>query len=499
MSERVNEPMAGTMGDAVFSLSLDAVVVMDAAGLVVGWNPAANALFGWTAEEATGRAVADVIVPVQYRESHNAGLKKFRDTGQGPVLGQVLDFLTGLRRDGSEFPLEIRISHAGGSGSGARFVAFLRDISARKWAERNQQTRYAVTRAIASRAPWEDLVALVLQSTGEQLGFDRAEAWLVDEGTGTMHLDAAWARDTETTSRLAAESRSGEVRIGDGLLGRSVSERMGLRGDLKKEGEKRAAAARADGLRSMLAVPIEGGDTALGAVGVYRRGEAEAADAVALELLSEVAVQLGQHLERSRFEDALRTAQRKLQVDLQSQASSDPLTGLMNRLAFDDAVAVAVSQGRRQADQFALLMLDLDDFKTVNDTLGHHTGDGLLRETARRLTTIVRSSDRVARLGGDEFAILTGPGMTVEAARALAMKINDAFADPCVVGDTHVKVGASVGVAVFPAHGTDADELVRNADAAMYLAKRTSRGHAMYREGLPAGRGASSPVVTGEF
>jgi len=487
---------AGDLGDTVFQLSLDAVIVMNGRGRVAGWNPAAHALFGWSAEEAMGKAVGELIVPEQYRASHDGGIKRFRDTGQGPVLGQVLDFLTAIRRDGTEFPLEIRISHAGGSGEDARFVAFLRDISARKWAERNQQTRYSVTRAIAGRASWPDIVDLVLKSTGEQLDFHLAEVWLIDELTGTLRFEAHWAQDRDVSAAFVEASRRSELAIGEGLLGRAVAQRMGQQGDLDSDPETRRAAARATGIRSALAAPIEGGDTTLGALALYRIGPAQASDAVAIEVLAEIATQLGQHLERVRFEADLRSAQQKLQADLQNQALTDPLTGLMNRGAFDDAVNVAVGHGRRQADQFALLMLDLDNFKAVNDSLGHHTGDALLREVGRRLTGVVRTTDSVSRLGGDEFAILTGPGMSAEAAHALAQKVTDAFVDPCTVGDSDVPVGASVGVAVFPAHGTDGDELLRNADAAMYLAKRTKRGHAMYRNGLPPGRGGSTPLST---
>ncbi|GAC1330143.1 MAG: hypothetical protein NVSMB17_07210 [Candidatus Dormibacteria bacterium] len=478
----------------VFQLSLDAVVVMNAQGKVVGWNPAAHALFGWSAAEATNRAVVELIVPEQYRASHDAGLRKFRESGQGPVLGQVLDFLTGLRRDGTEFPMEIRISHAGGTGDHARFVAFLRDISARKWAERNQQTRYAVTRAIAGRAAWPEIAELVLKSAGEQLDFDLAEAWLIDEHSGTLRFEASWAQHRESTAAFIEASTRTELAIGEGLLGRSVDERAGCQGDLSAEPEGRRAAAGLVGLRSALAAPIEGSDTALGVLALYRLGPAQPSDKVAAEVLAEIAAQLGQHLERLRFEDALKSAQRRLQSELEDQALTDPLTGLLNRGAFDDAVAVAVSHGRRQADQFALLMLDLDNFKGVNDNLGHHTGDALLREVGDRLKRVVRGSDQVARLGGDEFAILTGPGMSIDAARALALKVTDAFVDPCTIGDREVVVGASVGVAVFPAHGMGGDELLRNADAAMYLAKRTRRGHAMFREGLPPGRGGSSPL-----
>ena len=95
----------GSVGDVVFNLSVDAIVVMNARGQIVGWNPAAEALFGWPLEEAMSKRVVDLIVPEQFRAAHEAGLKRYRETGEGPVLGKTLDILTALRRDGSEFPL----------------------------------------------------------------------------------------------------------------------------------------------------------------------------------------------------------------------------------------------------------------------------------------------------------------------------------------------------------------------------------------------------------
>ncbi|MFN2466322.1 MAG: diguanylate cyclase domain-containing protein [Candidatus Dormibacteria bacterium] len=482
-------------GDLAFRLSLDAIIVMDATGSVTGWNPAAEKLFGWTAEEAVGRKVADLVVPAQYQAPHDAGLKRFRETGKGPVLGKVLDILTAVKRDGTEFPLEIRISHASGSGEDSMFVAFLRDISSRKWAERNQQTRYAVTRAIASRSSWTEVLNLVLESTCEQLGFLVAEAWVVDDGARQLRWETSWSQPGRDVRAFTAASMESGISPGEGLLGKVFAERMGSRSDLRNEPEARSRAAAACGLGYALVVPILGGDTALGVVALYRLARNDEVDAVAMEVLADVGIQLGQHLERVRVEAALRQAQQRMRDELEVQANSDRLTGLMNRAGFDEVVRLAVANGRRQSDEFALLMLDLDGFKAVNDTHGHQAGDRLLIEVGRRLNEILRVTDTVARLGGDEFAVLTASGIDIDGARRLAAKVMATFDAPTDVGGVEVSVVPSVGIALFPAHGMDAASLLANADAAMYLAKRNKSGHAMYREGLPAGRGASMPML----
>ena len=488
----------GNIGELAFELSLDAIIAMDAAGAIVGWNPAAEALFGWPAAEAVGRKVAELIVPEQYRAAHAAGLQRFRETGEGPVLGKVLDILTAVRQDGSEFPLEIRISHAGGDAEHPRFIAFLRDISARKWAERNQQTRFAVTRAIASRSSWSEVVDLVLESTADQLGFVLGEVWLVDEAARQLRWESSWSQPGVDVRPFTAATMETPIEPGQGLLGAAWANRSGARGELGAEPEGRRRAAAACSLQTGLAVPILGGDVALGVAALYRPGPELPTDAVALEILADTGIQLGQHLERVRVETALRQAQLRMRTELERQANTDSLTGLMNRAGFDEVVQLAVGNGRRQADEFALLMLDLDGFKSVNDTHGHKTGDRLLQEVARRLRALLRDSDTVARLGGDEFAILTAPGVDIDGGRRLAAKVMSAFTEKTVVGGVEVVVTPSIGLALFPAHGMDAATLLANADSAMYLAKRNKSGHAMYREGLPAGRGASLPYTRPE-
>ncbi len=476
------------IGDLTFQLSLDAIVVMNSEGEVSGWNPAAEALFGWPASEAIGRKVLDLIVPEQYRSQHLAGLQRFRETGEGPVLGKVLDFLTAVKRDGSEFPIEIRISRASDDAAGASFVAFLRDISERKWAERYQQARYAVTRAIAGHSSWSDVIKLVLEAACDQLGFVAGEVWLVDEESRTLCLDNSWCQAGSPANTFFSVGRAVHIQQGQGLLGRTWEQKNGTRGPLEGEIEERQREATRCGLGSGWAVPILGGDSVLGVVALYRAASESDVDAVALEILADIGSQLGQYLERMQIEEALRVAQRRMRTELEHRANTDRLTGLLNRAGFDEAVKTSIAHGRREGDQFALLMLDLDGFKAVNDTHGHAAGDRLLRMVGERLKAVLRTTDTLARLGGDEFAILSSTANDVGAARQLANRVIGVFGETLVEG-VDVTIGTSVGIALFPAHGTDPSSLLHNADAAMYFAKRTKSGQAMYREGLPSGRG----------
>lgn len=162
------------------------------------------------------------------------------------------------------------------------------------------------------------------------------------------------------------------------------------------------------------------------------------------------------------------------------QALHDDLTGLPNRALFFDRMEQAISSSLRHGTTSAVLLLDLNGFKDVNDGFGHHAGDLLLREVARRLTEAVRATDTVARLGGDEFAVvLTGLSDT-DALDDAAVRLRATFAEPFAVVGAELQVTPSVGVAMLGRDGEDADELLRKADAAMYTAKRIGGGVAHY-------------------
>ncbi len=157
-------------------------------------------------------------------------------------------------------------------------------------------------------------------------------------------------------------------------------------------------------------------------------------------------------------------------------ALHDPLTGLPNRVLLAERMEHALARVRRQGTMLAVLCLDLDRFKQVNDTLGHPVGDDLLRAVAGRLADCLRNCDTVARLGGDEFAIIQAPLGRVEDAGVLAQRIIETLSEPYDLGGHKVVVGASVGIALAPADTADRDHLLKMADMALYRAKADGRG-----------------------
>ncbi|MCB1992078.1 MAG: EAL domain-containing protein [Geminicoccaceae bacterium] len=167
-------------------------------------------------------------------------------------------------------------------------------------------------------------------------------------------------------------------------------------------------------------------------------------------------------------------------AELERLALHDALTGLPNRTLFGDRARQAIAVAERQGESFAVMLLDLDRFKQINDTLGHATGDRLLQAIGPRLVRALRKSDTLARLGGDEFAVLLPPAVDFDKATASAERLTESLVDPITIDGMSLELGVSVGVALYPEHGTDLDTLMRNADVAMYKAKREQSGFSVF-------------------
>lgn len=158
-------------------------------------------------------------------------------------------------------------------------------------------------------------------------------------------------------------------------------------------------------------------------------------------------------------------------------ATHDSLTGLPNRALFNDRLTLALTHARRNQKKLAVMLLDLDRFKVVNDSLGHKVGDLLLQGVGKRLTGLLRKGDTIARMGGDEFLFLLPEITWAEAAATVAQKILETFQEPFSIEANELKITTSVGVAIYPDDGEDVDELLKNVDIAMYHAKEKGRNN----------------------
>ena len=171
------------------------------------------------------------------------------------------------------------------------------------------------------------------------------------------------------------------------------------------------------------------------------------------------------------------TERKQIEQQLNHIATHDTLTGLPNRMLFIDRLEVALAQSKRNRHKLAVMMLDLDHFKDINDTLGHMVGDQLLKEAGYRLAGLVRQSDTVARLGGDEFIILLSDIEQMEDSVGIAKIILKAFQQPFVCDNHKLTSSTSIGIAVYPDDGEDIDSLLKNSDMAMYSVKTQGRNN----------------------
>lgn len=177
------------------------------------------------------------------------------------------------------------------------------------------------------------------------------------------------------------------------------------------------------------------------------------------------------HLELVRQQRHLEELNRQLTYI----AYHDALTNLPNRTMFFDLVSKALALAKRSQTHLAMVFIDLDRFKTINDNCGHPVGDLVLQEVAARISACVRESDSVGRIGGDEFVVLLQDVTGEDAAIMVAEKIRNALIQPLVVGDLTLSISSSIGIAIYPEHGSSGAELIKNSDTAMYHAKECGR------------------------
>jgi diguanylate cyclase (GGDEF)-like protein len=249
----------------------------------------------------------------------------------------------------------------------------------------------------------------------------------------------------------------------DALIAEWVSAPAALVVDHTTESEIGRVVLEQLSVTAVAAVPIRRHDVVLGAAVAGFRDEVPYDVEHLLERSAAIADQAATALENAR-----------LLAQVRHQATHDDLTGLPNRVLFEDAARRALHHSRRSRQPVALLFVDLDGFKAVNDEHGHSAGDALLAEVASRLQSGLRGADVVARLGGDEFTVLL-PGANAARALDVAQRLRVALGEPVEVAGSTVRVSACVGIGVAPDDGTEYQDLLRAADGAMYRAKHLGR------------------------
>jgi diguanylate cyclase (GGDEF)-like protein/PAS domain S-box-containing protein len=421
----------------ILDSALDCILTTDHEGRVVEFNAAARRLFGYTRSEILGREVADTIVPPTLRDELRQRLRDFVLTGENQDLGRRRE-ATAMRADGSLVPIEVVVVPAYVKGR-VILTAYIRDLSGRRRAERLAVARQRATQALTASLSLAEATPTVLEALVSGLECADARLWVAEGDPPEPAL--AGTSPGGSTAPLAASPD-------DALVRRTF-----------EDGE----AAWTGGNGATLAVPVRIGGQVLGVLEVrWKRAPAREADLV--PAVADVASLFALFLKRQRAES-----------DLHRFARYDSLTGLPNRSFFLDTLERTLSRAGRQRTRSALLFLDLDGFKSVNDGLGHAAGDAVLQTMADRLRGGTRTSDVVARIGGDEFTVLVQNLTRADDAALVVRGLLDRLARPCLADEQEVTLSASAGISVYPDDGTDADTLLRNADLAMYRAKQEGK------------------------
>jgi diguanylate cyclase (GGDEF)-like protein/PAS domain S-box-containing protein len=431
------------------------VIVLDAGGGITYASPAFRRMLGYREDARVGQNVFDLVHP----DDQHTVRARFGEHLAGLAQSASFEFRF-LAADGSWRHIEALANNLLDDPAVGGVVFNCRDVTERKRAESLLAGQAHALDLIARDAPLaETLTALAKVIEAEAAGA-RCAILLLDESSETLTVAAA-----PSLVDVGLHEADGLV-VGpeSGSSGTAVHRRepvivADVAGDPLWRESRSIALAR--GIRAAWSVPIiaADGDRVLGTLTVYfdesrRPGPAEVRLLELAAHLADIAI------ERSQA-----------QARLAHQAAHDALTGLPNRVFFLDRAAVALARTQRSRSSVAVLFLDLDRFKFINDSLGHDAGDRLLFSLARRLQEVIRPGDTVARFGGDEFTILCENIADEAHALSIAERVGQVVTAPFALGEAEVFVTMSIGIALASGSRTRPEALVENADAAMYRAK----------------------------
>jgi diguanylate cyclase (GGDEF)-like protein/PAS domain S-box-containing protein len=404
----------------------DAIVIIGTDEQVIYWNPAAEKIFGYSADEIVDKNLHDLLTPASRRNEAHNGFKVFQQSGEGNFIGKTFE-INALQKSGEEFPVELSIS-AIKLQDNWHALGIIRDITGRKQAEEALR---------ASEQRFRD----VSDATGEYL----------------------WELDVNMVYTYVS-SRSVDVKgySPEELLGHTPMEFMPEE-DIAPVGEivNRAIANKEP-------FNLQHRD-------ITKSGAVLWEEVNGVPFYNENGVVIG-----LRGAGLSITGRKQAEAEIKNLAFYDSLTQLPNRRLLLDRLKQALASSARSGLEGALLFIDLDNFKTLNDTHGHDTGDLLLQQVAKRLESSVREGDTVSRLGGDEFVVmledLSKHDLEAAAqAETVGDKILAALNQPYQLIEHEHRSTPSIGVTLFSGHGQSQDELLKQADIAMYQAKNAGR------------------------
>ncbi len=395
----------------------DAIVVVDASGRIVRVNAHVHTMFGYRREDIVGKPV-EILLPERHRGKHVGYRTGYAAQPRTRSMGAGLE-LYGRHQDGHEFPLDIMLSPMQ-TADETLTIAIIRDTS--------EQKKYVKELRLAAK---------VLENTSESIVITDAQGIIVDVNpafTASTGYSREEALGQTTRELLHSDEHDAKTYAG---LGKAMHENGQWQGEIWS---RRKNSEFYPERLSISTITNEKGETSH-----Y------------LSISSDISEKKGDEA-RLRF-----------------LANYDTLTSLPNRNLFNLHLNDALAQAQRYKRLLALLFIDLDRFKPVNDALGHDAGDSLLKEVASRLRTHLRQSDTVARFGGDEFLVLIPQYAEISGVVRVTKKILGELERPFMICDKECRISASIGISLHPEDGSDAATLLKKADSAMYRAKEKGK------------------------
>ena len=301
---------------AVAETASDGIISADQNGNIIYWNKAAERIFGYATSEVGGQSLA-LLMPARFREAHRAGIKRIVSTGESHVIGKVIE-LAGLKKDGSEFPLELSLS-TWTTTDGRGFTGIIRDITQRKQVERRLNAEHTVARLLAESPTLSEATPKILQAICESLDWEMGAFWSVDQETGVIHCREIWHSPSSNMARFAAFTRQSAFPRGTGLPGRvwASGEPIWIPDVVKEDNFPRLPVAAEEGLHAAFGFPIRGPGSVLGVMEFFSRRIQQPDDHL-LQMLSAIGSQIGQFMERKRAEEGINALKEYVQMILDS-------------------------------------------------------------------------------------------------------------------------------------------------------------------------------------
>jgi diguanylate cyclase (GGDEF)-like protein/PAS domain S-box-containing protein len=456
-AQRLTQSMIEALPNPIFFKGTD--------GRYRGVNKAWEQFFGLSRDGFVGKTVYDLY-------PHDHAVAERMDT-----LDQAL-----WRAPGSQ-AYEAVISTAGGArhdvvyykatysrsdGTVVGLIGTIIDITERKQSERRQAMEHAVTRVLAEAQSLDEAVPQIIRTVCETMGWHYGDRYELDEEAGLLRRQEMWCIDEPAIREFADSAAHRSVKpdnMAQGLVRRTYSSGKPVWiADIAKQADlRRKPLIERAGLHGAFAFPLSANNKVLGVMEFFHRDVREP-DGMLLQIAESIGSQIGQFVVRMQAEEAVKFV-----------AMHDSLTQLPNRMMFNQRLELSIKQAERSGSRLAVMFIDLDRFKIINDTLGHESGDLLLREVAQRVTENLRTGDIVARLGGDEFVVLLEDASDAGNVGRVAEKLIGALTSNFVIAGREVHVTASIGISSYPVDAQDMRSLMKFADIAMYRAKEQGR------------------------